>query len=116
MLKKILMEFLSIDSVITAALVGRDGFVIEIVQKNRRSDIEAIGALCSGAMRFFEQGRATMDMGTPRQVVFEYRNGAVILLRVTPDEFLVIITDTTAGLGHLSFTLAKTSSRVAAVI
>lgn len=116
MLKKILMEFLSIDSVITAALVGRDGFVIEIVQKNRRSDTDAIGALCSGAIRFFEQGGATMDMGAPRQVVFEYRYGAVIIIRVTPDEFLAIITDTTAGLGHLSFTLAKTSSRVAAVI
>jgi predicted regulator of Ras-like GTPase activity (Roadblock/LC7/MglB family) len=116
MLKKILMEFLSIDSVITAALVGRDGFVIEIVQKNRRPDIDAIGALCSGAMRFFEQGGATMGMGAPRQVVFEYRYGAVIIIRLTPDEFLVIITDTIAGLGHLSFTLAKTSSRVAAAI
>lgn len=116
MLKKILREFLSIDGVTTAALIGRDGFVIEIVQKDRKSDIDALGALCSDLMSFFERSGGLMDKGSLRQTMLEYQEGALILTPVTAEEFLVIITNTTTGLGHLTYTLARTSSRIAAVI
>ncbi len=116
MLKKILFEFLTMEGVTTAALVGRDGFVIEIVEKTRPSDLDALGALCSGSIRFFEQNGAATMMGSLQQILLEYRDGALILTPVSGEEFLAIITNTTAGLGHLTYTLARTSSRVAAVI
>jgi predicted regulator of Ras-like GTPase activity (Roadblock/LC7/MglB family) len=47
MLKQILNEFLSINGVATAAVIGRDGFVIEIVQVDP-IDTDALGVLCSG--------------------------------------------------------------------
>jgi predicted regulator of Ras-like GTPase activity (Roadblock/LC7/MglB family) len=115
MLKQILEEFLSIDGVTTAALVGRDGFVIEIAETDP-TDSDALGVLCSDSMRFFGRNGASMKMGTLRQIVLEYRNGVLIITPVTPDEFLVILTDTTTVLGRLTYTLAKTSSRVLAVI
>ncbi len=116
MLKKILKEFLSLNGVTTAALVGRDGFVIEIVEHHRETDIDALGALCSGAMKFFEVSGVSMDMGSTRQIMLEYQDGALILTPVTAEEFLVILTNTTTGLGNLTYTLAKTRSRVASVI
>ncbi|MGA2919067.1 roadblock/LC7 domain-containing protein [Methanoregula sp.] len=114
MLKEILKEFLLIEGVNTVALIGRDGFVIEIVQTSP-TDIDALGALCSSSMRFFEHG-PSMKMGAPRQIVMEYGNGPLILTPVTKDEFLAILADTTAGLGRLNYTLPKISSRVAAII
>jgi len=116
MLKQILIEFLSFNGVITAALIGRDGFVIEIVQKENESDIESLGALSSSLMRFFERSRALSEMGSLREITLEYQDGVFILTPLTTDEFLVIITNTTTGLGNLAYTLARTNSRIAAVI
>ena len=115
MLKQILKEFLRIEGVTSVALIARDGFVIESEQNNP-SDLEALGALSSGEMRFFSQGGASMNKGSLRQIVLEHRTGAIILTHITDDEFLAILTDTKAVLGHLTYALPKMSSRVAAAI
>ena len=115
MLKQILNEFLSIEGVTAAALIGHDGFVIEIMQTHP-IDADALGALCSGSMRFFERGGITMGMGHPRQIALEYQGGTLILTPITDQEFLAVLTNTAAGLGRLTFTLPKISSRIRAVI
>jgi predicted regulator of Ras-like GTPase activity (Roadblock/LC7/MglB family) len=115
MLKMILNEFLSIEGVTAAALVGRDGFVIEIVQTHP-SDLDELGALCSGSISFFERNGALLKMGSLRQIIFEHQDGIMVFTPVTTEEFLIIITNTNTGLGHLAFSLATISSRVAAVI
>ena len=115
MLKQILKEFLLIEGVRSVALIARDGFVIESAQNNH-SDLEALGALSSSEMRFFSRAGASLNMGSLRQIVLEHRTGAIIFTRITDDEFLAILTDTKAVLGHLTYTLPKMSSRVAAAI
>jgi uncharacterized protein len=115
MLKQILSEFLSIDGVTMAAVIGRDGFVIEIVQIDP-VDTDALGVVCSGQMKFFERGGRVLKKGRPRQVVQEYQNGTLLLTQVTREEFLVILTKIPGGLGHLTYTLPKICSRIAAVI
>ena len=98
-----------------AALIGRDGFVIEIVG-TQSIDIDGLGALGSSQMAFFEKGGYSMDMGRLRQLAIEYGDGAIIFTAITSDEFLVVITDSRAAMGRISYVLAKTSERVAAVI
>jgi uncharacterized protein len=115
MLKQILSEFLSVNGVAAAALIGRDGFVIEIVQVYP-VDIDALGVLCSGQLKFFERKGRELRMGLPRQIVQEYRDGTLLISPVTWDEFLVVLTKTNRGLGHLANTLPKISERIAAVI
>jgi uncharacterized protein len=115
MLKSILGEFLTIDGVTTAALVGRDGFVIEIVSQ-QPVDIEALGALGSGLMQFFDRGGYSLEMGPLRQLAIEFGEGAIILTALTSDEFLAVITDSRAAVGRVSYALEKTSARVAAAI
>jgi len=115
MLKQILNEFLSIEGVIAAALIGYDGFVIEIT-RTEFVDADALGALCSGSVRFFEHGGRAMDMGHPRQIALEYQAGTLILTPITSEEFLAVLTRTSTGLGHLNYTLPKISSRIRALI
>jgi len=115
MLKQILSEFLSVNGVAAAALIGRDGFVIEIVQADPL-DIDALGVLCCGQMKFFERNGRELRMGLPRQIVQEYRDGTLLIFPVTWDEFLVVLTSTNSGLGQLASSLPRISERIAAVI
>ena len=52
LLKQILSEFLKNNGVTTAALVGRDGFVIDVATK-ASLDPDALGALGSSSINFF---------------------------------------------------------------
>lgn len=115
MLKQVLGEFLSIPGVTVAALVGRDGFVIDMTTKTSL-DRDAIGALGSSAMLFFEKGSLQMKSGKLRQMILEYQNGAIVLTPITDDEFLMILTDTLNNLGKISFLVQTTLPRVAAAI
>jgi len=115
MLKQILNEFLSMEGVTAAALIGHDGFVIEIMQ-TRPTDADALGALCSSSMTFFEHRGMAMGMGHPRQIALEYQGGTLILTPITGQEFLAVLTNTASGLGRLNFTLPKISSRIRALI
>lgn len=51
-LRQILSEFLTIPGVTAAALVGRDGFVIDAAAPGS-PDYDALGALSSDALIFF---------------------------------------------------------------
>jgi predicted regulator of Ras-like GTPase activity (Roadblock/LC7/MglB family) len=111
MLKTVLKEFLLIEGVNTVAIIGLDGFVIDYAQRGATIDIDALGALCASEMRFFAS-----NAGSLKQMILEYEEGAFIFIPITKDEFLAIITDSTAGVGRLNYTLPKISSRIAAVI
>ena len=117
LLKQILTEFLDITGVTTAALVGRDGFIIDMAGK-ASLDRDAIGALGSSSFIFFdmEKGAARLDGGNLRQMMVEYQNGAIILTPVTREEFLMVLTNTTNGLGHMAYLIATTSPRIAAAL
>ncbi len=117
MLKQILKEFLDITGVTTAALVGRDGFIIDLAGK-ASLDRDAIGVLGSSSLIFFEmeKGAARLDGGNLRQMMLEYQNGAIILTPVTREEFLMVLTNTTNGLGHMAYLIANTRQRVAAAL
>jgi uncharacterized protein len=115
MLKQILQEFLSIHGVTAAALVSGDGFVIAsagIVPP----DTDALGALSASSIRSFARGGASMDTGALRKIILEYQNGALLLTPVTEEEFLVILTSGNNSLTNLSYSVAKTSSRIAAAL
>ena len=115
LLKQILSEFLKNNGVTTAALVGRDGFVIDVATK-ASLDPDALGALGSSSINFFENRITRIENSKLRQMTLEYLNGAIILTPVSREEFLMILTDTTVGLGVLSHRIAHTSLRVAAAI
>ena len=115
MLRQLLEEFLSIEGVRVAALVGSDGFVIEAAHA-ASVDADALGALTSSAMQFFDRGGLSMKMGRTKQLVFEHTDGAIILTPITEEEFLAIISETRAATGTLAYVLARTSDRIIAAL
>lgn len=114
LLKQILSEFLMNTSVTTAALVGRDGFVIDVATTTSL-DRDALGALGSSSINFFEKG-SLMEHSKLRQMTMEYLNGAIILTPITREEFLMILTNTTHDLGNLCYRIAYIRPRVAAAM
>ena len=120
MLKLILSEFLNHAGVTTAALVGRDGFVIDVATNatldNATLDRDALGALGSSYINFFEKGLTMLEKTGVRQMTLEHLNGAIILTPITREEFLMILTDTTIGLGSLANRIMTSSPRLAMVM
>jgi predicted regulator of Ras-like GTPase activity (Roadblock/LC7/MglB family) len=115
MLKQILEEPLNIEGVTTVALIARDGFVIEFAQK-LPLDMEALGALGSCSMKFFHKFGDWVHRGPVKHIELEYYDGAIVITRLSQDEFLAIITDTKSALGQITFMLPKISARVATVL
>jgi uncharacterized protein len=115
MLKQILTEFLDIEGVTTAALIGRDGFLIDYVG-SEPTDSDALAALGSCAMDFFSRAGLALGMGTVRQSVLEHADGTIILTRINDSELLAVMTGAQSPSGRLAYILPKISTRVAAVI
>ena len=115
MVRQILDEFVKIRGITAAALIGRDGFVIEIVQITQ-TDGDTLAVLSSDLMRFFDQWGIPEEMRSPRSVMLEYHNSILIIIPVTGEEYLVIRTDTAIIPDIRSCTFEKIASRFAAVI
>jgi len=113
MLKAVLEELFTIQGVNAAALVGRDGFVIEIVKLNS-VDTDALGALTSSALSFFD--KSGMGMGGLKQLVLEHRDGAIIITPITKDEFLVLLSEVQASTGRLAYIVSQATGRVASAM
>jgi len=115
MLKQILGEFLQIEGVTTAALIGRDGFLIDYVG-SEPEDKDALAALGSCAMAFFTRAGLALDMGRARQSVLESEGGTIIFTQINDDELLAVMTGAQSPSGRISYILPKITTRVAAVI
>jgi len=115
MLKRILREFLQIEGVTTAALIARDGFLIDCVG-SEPTDKDALAALGSCVMVFFSRAGIALEMGQVRQSVLEHEDGTIIFTRINDDELLAVMTGAQSAPGRLAYILPKITTRIAAVI
>ena len=114
-LKQILEEFLLIKGVTAAALVGRDGFVIEMAGTSP-VDIDFLGAFGSCSVRFFDFDEYSRDLGPFRQLSIKFGEGTVIFTPITSEEFLAIISDSPTGIGRILRDIERKCKRIAAAI
>ncbi len=115
MLKLILDEFLSIKGVTAAAVVGRDGFVIEMAGSSP-VDFDALGAFGSCSVRFFDYDEYSRDLGPFRQLSIKFGANTVIFTPITSEEFLAIITDAPTGIGRTLRDIERKCKRIAAAM
>ena len=116
MLKPLLEEFLKIEGVSTAVVIGRDGFVIESAVSGK-VDIEALGAMASTGLGTSEAMGSTLGKGELSQMLVELEKGPIILSPLSvADELIAIVADTTANIGRIRYELKKNKERLIAAL
>lgn len=115
MLKQILSEFLKLDGVSAAVVVGRDGFVIESAVSGK-IDIEALGAMASTGMGTSEAMGMELGKGQLNQMLVELQEGPILLSPLSPDELIAIVADNGANIGRIRYELKKNRERIIAAL
>ena len=115
MLKQILSEFLRLDGVSAAVVVGRDGFVIESAVSGK-VDIEALGAMASTGVGTSEAMGVELGKGQLTQMLVELENGPIILSPLSADELIAIVADQGANIGRVRYDLKKNRERIIAAL
>ncbi|MCQ8893670.1 MAG: roadblock/LC7 domain-containing protein [Methanolinea sp.] len=115
MLKQILGEFLKIDGVSAAVVVGRDGFVIESAVSGKM-DIDALGAMASTGLGTSEAMGKELGKGELRQMLVELDQGPIIMSPLSPDELIAIVAGNEANIGRIRYELKKNKERLVAAL
>lgn len=110
-IQKILAEFIKIDGVHTACLVGRDGFLLDSLARTG-IDAEMIGAIASLGFGSAESMGNQLGQGNLRMTMFEFANGPVMLAPVGDDAFLVIVADQDTNLGWIRISIKRNSKKI----
>jgi len=115
MLKSILAEFLRLDGISAAVVVGRDGFVIESAEKGD-IDTEALGAMASTGMGTSEAMGAELGQGEMIQMLVECENGPILLSPLSDDELIAIVAEKDVNIGRIRYELKKNRERITAAL
>ena len=115
MLKQILGEFLKIDGVTAAVVVGRDGFVIESAVSGKM-DIDALGAMASTGMGTSEAMGKELGKGELHQMLVELNNGPIIMSPLSADELIAVVAGNEANVGRIRYELKKNKERLVAAL
>lgn len=114
-LKQILMEFLRLDGVTAAVVIGRDGFVIEDAVSGE-IDTDALGAMASTGMGTSEAMGAELGKGELNQMLVELQNGPILLSPLSEDELIAIVANDGANIGRIRYELKKNRDRITAAL
>lgn len=115
MLKQILGEFLKLEGVSAAVVVGRDGFVIESAVSGKM-DIDALGAMASTGMGTSEAMGKELGKGEISQMLVELERGPILMSPLSPDEIIAIVADGVANVGRIRYELKKNKERLTAAL
>jgi hypothetical protein len=115
MLKQVLEEFLKIEGVSAAVVVGRDGFVIESAVSGK-IDTDALGAMASTGMGTSEAMGKELGKGEISQLLVELEKGPIIMAPLSPDELIAIVADSVANVGRIRYDLKKNKERLIAAL
>lgn len=115
MLKPLLEEFLKIEGVTAAVVVGRDGFVIESAVSGK-VDIEALGAMASTGLGTAEAMGHTLQKGELAQMLVELERGPILLAPLSAEELIALVADTNSNIGRIRYELKKNRERIVAAL
>jgi len=115
MLKPLLEEFLKVEGVSAAVVVGRDGFVIESAVSGK-VDLEALGAMASTGLGTSEAMGNTLGKGELLQMLVELEKGPILLSPLSADELIALVADTSANVGRIRYELKKNKERIVAAL
>ena len=105
-------DFTRIEGVLAAAIISKDGFVIDMVHTGEANiDADSLAAMVTtlygASIRLGEE----MGIGEPDDVILEYRNN-YILLQDVGEALVSLLADRRAILGRLRYELRKQRDRI----
>ncbi|MBP2145975.1 putative regulator of Ras-like GTPase activity (Roadblock/LC7/MglB family) [Methanofollis sp. W23] len=109
------MEFLRLDGVTAAVVIGRDGFVIEDAVSGE-IDTDALGAMASTGMGTSEAMGAELGKGELNQMLVELQNGPILLSPLSEDELIAIVANDGSNIGRIRYELKKNRDRITAAL
>jgi predicted regulator of Ras-like GTPase activity (Roadblock/LC7/MglB family) len=115
MLKQILSDFLRLEGVTAAVVVGRDGFVIESAESGE-IDTEALGAMASTGMGTSEAMGSELGKGEMIQMLVELDDGPILLSPLSEDELIAIVAEKKVNIGRIRYELKKNRGRIIAAL
>jgi len=115
MLKQILAEFLNLEGVSAAVVVGRDGFVIESAVSGKM-DIDALGAMASTGIGTSEAMGRELGKGELTQMLVELEKGPIVVSPLSKDELIAIVAENASNLGRIRYELKKNKDRLVAAL
>lgn len=115
MLEDVLGDLLTIDGVSGAAIIGKDGEVIESASANSL-DFHEIGFMVSTCLGSSEVIGGTLCLGELYDLTVELEKGPVYLAPLTTTEIIAVIADTPGTVGHVRCELRKNRGRLVAAL
>jgi len=106
-LKDLLEDLVRIEGINTAVLVGRDGFLIDGVQKSGRLDVEDIGAVISTGIGSSEVMGNELAVGSLNTTMVEFEQGFVLINLVGDNAILAVVADLKSPLGNVRYQVKK---------
>src|SRR5512147_1197382 len=94
MLGEVLDEFLTIEGVSAAVVVGKDGALIGSAANGRAMNVDAIGSMVSTCLGSSEVIGGTLERGELLGMTVELDKGPIYLAPLTGHEIIAIIADT----------------------
>ena len=113
--EQVLEELLSVPGVEAAVASDKDGLLLAsagIKEDDVGSDMDALGAVASGALSSAEMVGEEFKKGTLERVVLEYDEGKVILQQVGKDVVLAIFASKEANLGIVRLTIKRKQQEI----
>ncbi|MBN8706732.1 MAG: roadblock/LC7 domain-containing protein [Bacteroidetes bacterium] len=115
-IKPFLSNLTSIDGILAAVVIGKDGFVIESMA-NTDLDTEAVGGIISGGIRTTAEMGKDLSVGALHQSMIEYDNG-ILLSKVINEggTILAIVASDKALVGNVRYQLNKFGDQIAKIL
>ncbi|MEQ8187958.1 MAG: roadblock/LC7 domain-containing protein [Candidatus Eremiobacterota bacterium] len=113
--EQVLEELLSVPGVEAAVASDKDGLLLAsagIKEDDVGSDMDALGAVASGALSSAEMVGEEFKKGILERVVLEYDEGKVILQQVGKDVVLAIFASKEANLGIVRLTIKRKQQEI----
>jgi len=112
-LQQILHRFTSLDGVIAALLVTRDGFIVDYAS-NIEFDLDMVSAVVATGFGTLDKIGYELEQGALQLAMLEYEQGPVVISPLVQDIALVVVASQWTTLGRIRWEIKKQSDELVA--
>lgn len=115
-LKNLINDFVKVEGINAAVVVGRDGFVIEGISNDGKLDVETVGAVISTGLGSSEVMGKELRVGALTQSMIEFDDGVLVMGTLGKESLLCLVCQTGANLGNVRLQMKKRSPDLASAL